>query len=72
MGGAVGTGVLRCAQDDGKNKQQQEQTTAKTSRGKTSNGKNRSRSPLGMTTKQTPRTSNGKDKGAVIPAGSLD
>src|ERR1700722_13678527 len=36
MGGAEGTGVLRCAQDDSKNKQsqRQEQATARTSNGK--------------------------------------
>jgi ribosomal-protein-alanine N-acetyltransferase len=34
MGEAGGIGVLRCAQDDGKNRQRQKQTTARTSDGK--------------------------------------
>jgi hypothetical protein len=41
IGRTQGTGVLRCAQDDS-----QKQTTAKTD-----NGKGKSRSPAGMTTK---------------------
>jgi hypothetical protein len=51
MGGVGGTGVLRCAQDDGKNKQRQEQTTARTN-----NSKDNSRSPAGMTTKEATAT----------------
>jgi hypothetical protein len=42
MGGASGTGVLRCAQDDSKNKQQQEQATAETD-----NDKNLPANPVG-------------------------
>jgi hypothetical protein len=83
MGGVGGTGVLRCAQDDGKNKQQQEQTTARANNSKskqqqeqttarannsknkqqqeqttarTNNSKDNSRSPAGMTTKETTTT----------------
>jgi hypothetical protein len=58
MGGAAGIGILRCAQDDGKNKQPQKQTTAK-NQSKTDNGESqnkgngRSRSPSGMTTKKS-------------------
>jgi hypothetical protein len=52
MGGVEGTGVLRCAQDDGKNKQRQEQTTARTN-----NGKNKQRQE-----QTTARTNNGKNR----------
>src|ERR1700722_6156 len=54
MGSVSGTGVLRCAQDDSRNKQRQKQTTAKTSNGRnkqwqkqttaeTNNGRNKQR-----------------------------
>jgi hypothetical protein len=47
MGGAEGAGVLRALR-----------MTARTTAGRTDNGKNRSRSPSGMTTKKN----NGKNK----------
>jgi hypothetical protein len=51
MGGAEGTGVLRCTQDDRKGKQQQEHATARIN-----NGKNTQ--PQEQT---TAKTNNGKD-----------
>src|ERR1700722_8278801 len=68
MGGAEGTGVLRCAQDDSKNKQRQEQTTPRTNNTKnkqhqeqttarTNNSKNKQQQE-----QTTPRTNNTKNK----------
>src|ERR1700722_13048373 len=53
----MGTGVLRFAQDDGKNKQRQKQATAKTN-----NGKNKQRQKQATAKTNNDRTNNGKSK----------
>jgi hypothetical protein len=66
-----GTGVLRCAQDDSKNAQQQKHATAKTrnSKNKQQQGqataRTRSRSPSGMTTKEAKVTKEAQTRAAA-------
>jgi hypothetical protein len=55
MDAANGTGVLRFAQDEGKNKQRQKRTTTKTSNSKNKQRQEQKQIPFGMTVKKSDR-----------------